>query len=884
MSMARAWVEYGYSMGRVWLEHLTRGQAPCEMARVCLDSLSVRRVRTLSPTPSDYQSDAFGLRSLRYVVTLFLMMFLGVNTAWGQTYYVFKNGDHYLAHNGYTTNGSEICVEDEFSPDKCLWWEETTGNKKLKTYGANYWLHYNQVKEESGRFVYPLVLKTTGSAWNRVYNTDAAPDGIRSYLKAYNGATTSPVFYVCYADGDKPTWKLVQDNNNKAVGAKVTITTNKGSYQGPQATISGYEELSDFGKYPNPYTTTEPTIGNITYSNYNFGGADHFWYENRDNGDTAPEDWSGSLTSSWSIAENDGHATIDETGKVTVHKLPVNDLTLTIQLIVTDGTHSCVFTKPVILKGTGLYVLKDDRGTYMQLSGTNLGATTTFSADNTVWKSSTNSKGTEYSIVSGSTTYYLALGKWNNNIPVEAGVSSNISEYNRAWFFVSPDHLTSAGGYCVYRDNDLWKMTTSGVDNRVQAYPVETVEQVDNSYIDGEDEISLKGDYTYAAGANFGISTFKVYTFDGNKHYGYEGDVAPPRDGEGSSSYTKTWTLTGGNGYATVEETTGILNVTVLPTTESIPLTLNCTISDGTNSCVVNKTLTLKPKEVKAPQISVDNASITISSVQPDVTFYYTTGATESLTAEPTISSTKYTEAFSLGEGETCIKAIAVEAGGLTSEVITYNVLNFSGEKNVGLPNTVTVSPVVYSSDYATPTGMTAYMVSRVSTSGRTVFLKKLDYIPQNVPVLLLDDGKHSGSTGISLLPKDDNTAQVSSTITSANQLKVAGENVKVKDAQVYLYYQGEFVLTFEGTLTPGRFYMYNPDYTASSTAEGGSGGGNAPTLQLMIEGTTDIDEVRWKMEDGRSNVWYTLDGRRLIGQPTTKGIYINNGKKIVIK
>ena len=29
---------------------------------------------------------------------------------------------------------------------------------------------------------------------------------------------------------------------------------------------------------------------------------------------------------------------------------------------------------------------------------------------------------------------------------------------------------------------------------------------------------------------------------------------------------------------------------------------------------------------------------------------------------------------------------------------------------------------------------------------------------------------------------------------------------------------------------------------------------------------------------------WYTLDGRQLDGQPTTKGMYIHHGKKVVIK
>jgi hypothetical protein len=29
---------------------------------------------------------------------------------------------------------------------------------------------------------------------------------------------------------------------------------------------------------------------------------------------------------------------------------------------------------------------------------------------------------------------------------------------------------------------------------------------------------------------------------------------------------------------------------------------------------------------------------------------------------------------------------------------------------------------------------------------------------------------------------------------------------------------------------------------------------------------------------------WYSLDGRKLSGKPAQKGVYINNGKKIVMK
>ena len=74
-----------------------------------VESLPVRRVRTLSPSCSDCQFDAVGLRSLRYIVCLLLMMFVGVGEMWGQqmtdfegVWYIASNGNAYKA--GTTTN------------------------------------------------------------------------------------------------------------------------------------------------------------------------------------------------------------------------------------------------------------------------------------------------------------------------------------------------------------------------------------------------------------------------------------------------------------------------------------------------------------------------------------------------------------------------------------------------------------------------------------------------------------------------------------------------------------------------------------------------------------------------------------------------------------
>ena len=32
------------------------------------------------------------------------------------------------------------------------------------------------------------------------------------------------------------------------------------------------------------------------------------------------------------------------------------------------------------------------------------------------------------------------------------------------------------------------------------------------------------------------------------------------------------------------------------------------------------------------------------------------------------------------------------------------------------------------------------------------------------------------------------------------------------------------------------------------------------------------------------SDAWYSLDGRRLSGKPSVKGVYVNNGRKVIIK
>ena len=91
---------------------------------------------------------------------------------------------------------------------------------------------------------------------------------------------------------------------------------------------------------------------------------------------------------------------------------------------------------------------------------------------------------------------------------------------------------------------------------------------------------------------------------------------------------------------------------------------------------------------------------------------------------------------------------------------------------------------------------------------------------------------------------------------------------------------QGKFILTYvtdampavDKTLKAHRCYI---DMSGSTAA---------PVLSLVDgSGTTSLENVRWQTDD-EVGEWFTLDGRKLSAKPTTKGLYIFNGKKVVVR
>ena len=85
-------------------------------------------------------------------------------------------------------------------------------------------------------------------------------------------------------------------------------------------------------------------------------------------------------------------------------------------------------------------------------------------------------------------------------------------------------------------------------------------------------------------------------------------------------------------------------------------------------------------------------------------------------------------------------------------------------------------------------------------------------------------------------------------------------------------------------------FYTIANDYTVGAnkaylqlpaTLLGGSAGANRVGVEFE-ENLDGIENIDMSVTSGA--VWYSLDGRQLNGKPTQKGIYVVNGRKVVIK
>ena len=161
--------------------------------------------------------------------------------------------------------------------------------------------------------------------------------------------------------------------------------------------------------------------------------------------------------------------------------------------------------------------------------------------------------------------------------------------------------------------------------------------------------------------------------------------------------------------------------------------------------------------------------------------------------------------------------------------------------------------------DFNLPEGYVAYIITGIN--GNSVTTQRVSYIPKGVAVLV-EKGQSSESP-------NDATPYPSTLPLKGTQEPV--DVTSITGGTVYVLYNGEFVKSTSGTIPAHRCYLLVATNVASGTRSFSIDHG---------DGTTALREVKGeKWADGE---WYTLQGQR-IAKPA-KGLYILNGKKVVIK
>ena len=195
------------------------------------------------------------------------------------------------------------------------------------------------------------------------------------------------------------------------------------------------------------------------------------------------------------------------------------------------------------------------------------------------------------------------------------------------------------------------------------------------------------------------------------------------------------------------------------------------------------------------------------------------------------------------------------------NRMLTYTVYVYR-DMSSAFPTDGAWATYVAKEDLATPDGLKAYVVSEAD--GTTVTATPIDYIPAGVGILLnRSDVKVSAYKGDGYMG-----------VTSSFESKLVGSATDATSLTPYkdfVLFDDEFMLSSSVTIPAARAYLPAVKVPAG-----------ARRMTIVIDGeATGIDSMMLTTDDG---AWYSIDGRRLNGRPAAKGLYIHQGRKIVIR
>ena len=164
------------------------------------------------------------------------------------------------------------------------------------------------------------------------------------------------------------------------------------------------------------------------------------------------------------------------------------------------------------------------------------------------------------------------------------------------------------------------------------------------------------------------------------------------------------------------------------------------------------------------------------------------------------------------------------------------------------------------------------YTISSVSTTAATLS-SEIAIAPANTPILVYNGGQEAKT--VLLIPTVDAADNVQAATAFKGTLTETTIPASTSTQNNYAFNGKQFV------------WVKNALSVAANKCWLEIGTVPAGTRSISIvfgDGTTGIEAIdngQWSMDNGQ---WYDLNGRRLQGKPTKKGVYIQNGKKVVVK
>ena len=290
--------------------------------------------------------------------------------------------------------------------------------------------------------------------------------------------------------------------------------------------------------------------------------------------------------------------------------------------------------------------------------------------------------------------------------------------------------------------------------------------------------------------------------------------------------------------------------------------------------------------------------AITVSATNANYDFSYVPGALTITGADPAVG-------IILGDVNTLqtIKDYAGMSPKITVKIYRNNVMN-AGQANektyswkraqwnpMVLPFDVTVRELSAKIGYAI---VNTYDQDN-TTESNAAFKLTMGTIPANTPFLLKTD--EDKADGFELVFNDGDVADkvivaptdATMKLTAANGISYNGtyENVDINSGNSlvgpdYLKYYADNQIKYIGTSSTNTYTVYPFGCYFGWTAPVGS---RAMTITVEdVDGTKtsirSIDSEDASTADG----WYNLNGMKMNGAPAQKGIYIKDGKKVVVK